>query len=88
MLHILRRDGMLVFSIPASAEPQANAEAAMAGFFSRIELESASSRDNTTTMQYVFSGLKRPVPELVAALTEKAGAKSVNVYLDRPGGIR
>ena len=54
----------------------------------RHRLESAACRDGTASYQFVFSGLKEGVPELQAELAARAPLRSLNVFLDRPGGLR
>ena len=85
----LRRDGVLILTLPA-AEAQAKAEAigqVLAEHLPRCTLESSSTRDGLSTSQYVFGGL-RDAAALQKALSEAAPFTAVNVFLDRPGGIR
>ena len=86
----VRRDGLLVLSLPAAAaaEKAAAVEAALASSFRRHSLESSATRDGSTTWQYVFSGLKGDPSSVQAALAEAAPFTAVNLFLDRPGGIR
>ncbi len=86
----MRRDGILVLTI-GDAEAHRHGPAldqCLAARFKRHRMESASSREGTTSLQYVFSGLRGSVPELQRALSEAAPLQAVNVFLDRPGGIR
>ena len=87
----LRRDGLLVFAMPrdraAAAAPEI--EKALGEETSRHQLETLASNGPTTTWQVVFSGLRNGASALQARLEGIGGAGcSVNVYLDRPGGIR
>lgn len=85
----LRRDGVLILTLPAG-EAQAKAEAidkVLAEHLPRYTLESSSTRDGLSTSQYVFGGL-RDAGALQKALAEAAPFTAVNVFLDRPGGIR
>ena len=85
----LRRDGVLVLAVPVE-EGRAKAEAierVLADHLARYTLESASTREGVATSQYVFGGL-RDAAALQKALFEVAPFVSVNVFLDRPGGIR
>jgi hypothetical protein len=86
----LRRDGLLVLALDA-AEASAkfrDIEAFLDGKTRRHILESSSTRSGQTTYQYVFSGLVGDVAELQASLSALAPFTSINVFLDRPGGIR
>ena len=86
----LKRDGVIVFTTTA-ADAQAHmpaVEACLTGNVKRHCMESASTRDGIATYQYVFSGLKVTVPELQSALAKQVPVQSLNVFLDRPGGIR
>ncbi|MGI5870288.1 MAG: DUF4956 domain-containing protein [Kiritimatiellia bacterium] len=86
----LKRDGVIVFTTPA-ADVQTHmpsVEACLASHVRRHCLESASIRDGIATCQYIFSGLKANVPELQAALGKAIPLQTLNVFLDRPGGIR
>ena len=85
-----RRDGILVLSLPSAvAEGKSTEiEAALAARLRRHSLESAAERDGTTTLQYVFSGLDGSAADLRRELRAVAEVTSVNLFLDRPGGIR
>ena len=85
-----RRDGILVLSLPSAvAEGKSTEiEAALAARLRRHSLESAAERDGTTTWQYVFSGLDGSAADLRRELRAVAEFTSVNLFLDRPGGIR
>ena len=85
----LRRDGVLVLTLPAEAAlaKAAEIEKALADHLPRFTLESASTRNGMSTNQYVFGGLRDPAA-LQKALFEVAPFAAVNVFLDRPGGIR
>ena len=85
-----RRDGLVVLSLADSeaAEKGDAIRAALASSLGRFKLESASSRGGVTTWQYVFTALRGGAEEFQAALARAAEFQSVNVFLDRPGGIR
>lgn len=89
-LRWLGRDGVLVLSLPAAeaAEKAEAIEKALCANLHRHSLESSTTRDGTTTRQYVFSGLSGDPSAFEAALSKAAGFASVNIFLDRPGGIR
>lgn len=84
------RDGVLVLSLP-DAEADAKGAAvreALSRLLGRHRLESAASRGGTTTWQYVFSHLKCDGAEFRGELAKAAAFDSVDLFLDRPGGIR
>ncbi len=85
----LKRDGSLILTLT-----DACAEASMSGIleylkrnFRRTALESSASRDGVTSVQLTFSGLSVEVTELQAGLRRLAPISSIDVFLDRPGGI-
>ena len=86
----LRRDGVLVLTLPAegAAAHVAAVETVLKARLRRHRLESAACRDGTASYQFVFSGLRDSVPELQAELAARAPLRSLNVFLDRPGGLR
>ena len=86
----LRRDGLLVLSLP---DAEADAHAAdvrrvLESRFRRLRGESSSSRDGTTTWQYAVSGVEGGAEDAVRAIRAAAPFTAVNLFLDRPGGIR
>lgn len=85
----LRRDGVLVLTLPAADALAKAPEIArvLAEHLPRHVLESASTRNGMSTNQYVFGGL-RDAYALQKALFDVAPFAAVNVFLDRPGGIR
>ena len=76
----LRRDGVLVLTLPAEAAlaKAAEIDRALAGHLPRYTLESASTRNGMSTNQYVFGGL-RDAAGLQKALLEAAPFSAVNV---------
>ncbi len=90
MLKWMKRDGLVIVTLPK--------DEAMAKFKSldeflhahmrKASLESSSTHAGLTTYQYVFSGLDTDVAELEKGLHDVATLSSVNIFLDRPGGIR
>lgn len=85
-----RRDGLLVLTLPdAEAASKVNAvQAALVSSLGRHRLESSSSRNGMTTWQYVFSGLRGDASDLQRVLAGATSFASVDIFLDRPGGIR
>lgn len=86
----MRRDGMVILNMTDSAAVEA-----MDGITSYVEkhtrhhaLESSSSHDGRTSIQYSFTGMKQGVSEFQAGLRDLADSATINVFLDRPGGIR
>lgn len=86
----LRRDGLLVLSLPdaAAAERGADLRAALRRRFRRTTLESVASREGTTTWQIAFAGLDGAADDALADLRAAAPLTAANLFLDRPGGIR
>ncbi len=86
----LRRAGVLLLALPDSDAETASAEvfAYLDRHLGHSVLESSTSRDGTTSLQLAFSGMKVPVPDLQAGLRRLAPFETINVFLDRPGGIR
>ena len=84
------RDGVLVLVLPdAEAAGKAEAvEACLEKSFRRWVLESTATRGGMTTCQYQFSGLKVKAEGLHADFMAVAPFASVNLFLDRPGGLR
>ncbi|MBQ3811532.1 MAG: DUF4956 domain-containing protein [Kiritimatiellae bacterium] len=86
----IRRDGLLVLSLP---DAEADGRAAELGkvldsLFRGLRIESTSSRDGTTTWQYAVTGVGGGAEDVVRAIRAVAPSASVNLFLDRPGGIR
>lgn len=89
-LRWLRRDGLAIISLP-KAEAIAKFAAVQDFLCAQtrtLSLESASTHDGTTTWQFIFSGLKCDAAELESGLDKVAAVKSLNLFLDRPGGIK
>ncbi len=86
----LRRDGLLVLSLPdkEAAERGADVRAVLRKRFRKTTLESASSRDGQTTWQYAVAGLDGGADAALAELRAAAPGAAANLFLDRPGGIR
>jgi hypothetical protein len=86
----LKRDGMMViiFETPEATAKYKLVEEVIKENFGRYQLESTAVRNGQTSYQYVFSNLKCSVDELQNELMKKAKFIAINVYLDKPGGIR
>ena len=89
-LRWLKRDGLLVLSIP-QAEAEAHIGAVRAYLDKNLReanLESVATHAGTTTYQFIFSGLGGDAAAFECGLRAIAPFSSVNLFLDRPGGIR
>lgn len=84
------RDGVLVLQLPDAEATSAwpRVEACLKQHLGRILLESSSSREGQTSMHLAFSGLKTSAAEVQAALRAVANVGTINLFLDRPGGLR
>jgi hypothetical protein len=51
-------------------------------------LESTSSREGTTSLQFTIAGLKTDVATLISDIRAIVAIDSINVYFNRPGGLR
>lgn len=85
----LRRDGVLVITMADDVAEKAMADIGpyLKSKLRRHTMESASRRDGTSSYQFVFSGLKDDASAFQSDLAGLAPLKSINLYLDRPGGI-
>lgn len=91
LYNFFKRDGIFVLTADEAGIPPAQMEeleVVLKACCSRYSLESSATRDGVTSLQYVFSGLKCKVPEFQAKLMQQIAVKSINIFLDRPGGIR
>ena len=86
----LRRDGILVFTIQDALAVSGydKVKECLENRTRAIRLESSSSRDGITSVQMSFSGLKTDVVDLQQDIRTADGIETVNVFLDRPGGLR
>lgn len=85
-----KRDGLLVITLPReeAAAKFAAVRDFLANNISSVTLECSSTHAGMTTYQFVFAGLGVSVAELENGLNGLATVTSVNIFLDRPGGIR
>lgn len=86
----LRRDGMLVvvLDVKEATEKYSEIENIIKENFGRYLLETTAIHNGQASYQFVFSNLKCSVDVLQSKLMEKAKFNTINVYLDKPGGIR
>lgn len=84
------RDGVLVLQLPDAEASAAwpRIEQCLKAHLRRTQLESSASRDGQTSLHLAFSGLKSSVADLQSALRATAPVQTLNVFLDRPGGLR
>lgn len=89
-LRWFRRDGLVILTLPkeAALAKFPALESALRCRTRTLTLESSATHAGQTTYQFVFSGLKGDVASLEAGLNEISQLSSLNVFLDRPGGIR
>ena len=85
-----RRDGVMVIQLPeaslATTWPQV--EGCIKSHVRRILMESSASRDGQCSLHLAFGGLRTSVPELLSALQAILPGQNINLFLDRPGGLR
>ena len=89
-LRWLKRDGLLILSLPQE-EVSARMKDVRVFLDARVRvarLESVSSHAGTTTYQYVLSGIVGDAAVFEGELRAVAPFTAVNLFLDRPGGIR
>lgn len=84
------RDGVLVVQVPDAEATSAwpRVQECLKQHVRRSRVETSSSRDGMTNWHLNFSGLKTNVADLQAGLRAAAPVQTLNVFLDRPGGLR
>ena len=88
-LRWLKRDGLLILSLPKeSAARIKDVQAYLGAHLRSARLESVATHAGTTTYQFVVSGLAGDAAAFEEELRETAPFTAVNLFLDRPGGIR
>jgi len=90
MVKFLKRDGVLIITMSdETAESSMNKILEyLHSNLKWVRMESSSSRDGVTSIQLAFSGLNGEVTGFQHGLRKLAEIKTINVFLDRPGGIR
>ena len=89
-LRWLKRDGLLVLTL-SQEEASAKIDAIRAYLDANLReanLESVATHAGATTYQFVFSGLGGDPAVFEGGLRATAPFTAVNLFLDRPGGIR
>ena len=86
----LKRSGLLIVTLPDDNASESTRQISdlFPAHFGQSRLESASSRDGATSLQWAFSNLKTDVTALQMAVRGCAPVSSMHVYLDRSGGQR
>lgn len=86
----LKRDGLLILTLPkeTAIAKYKEIEALLLDKTTRLTLESTSTHSGATTYQFVFSGIKEDVATFEGELSKVAEFTQINIFLDRPGGIR
>ena len=88
-LHRVQRDGILVVTLPTwEAAKLPAVEEYLKKSFRSYRLESSADREDNTTFQYAFTGLRPSTADFNAGLRELASFRSIHLVMDRPGGIR
>ena len=89
-LRWLKRDGLLVISLPQEEATAkiADVRAFLNANLRQATLESVATHAGITTYQFVFSGLGGDPATFENGLRATAKFSAVNLFLDRPGGIR
>lgn len=88
---LFRRGGMITLSLPDDAAPTAMdaIEKVLAGRLAHHSTLSCASNGGETNVQLSFSGLDGDACSLQKAIRNAAPqVKTVNVFMDRPGGFR
>jgi hypothetical protein len=86
----LKRSGLLIVTLPdaAAVDSMERLTRLFQEHTGHSRLESSSSRDGATSLQWAFSGLKTDVAVLQAAVRNAGPISSMHVHLDRSGGQR
>ena len=89
-LRWLKRDGLLVLSLPKDDAPGSIKAIRdyLDAHLREVRLESVATHAGTTTYQFVFNGLGEDPAAFESGLRATAAFSSVSIFLDRPGGIR
>jgi len=88
LARFFKRDGLLVMTLPDTAiGNMEKVTAVLDRHLTRHSVQSAASREENTSLQVTFSGLKTDVGQLQDDLRRSLAVTSVQTYLDRPGGL-
>lgn len=85
-----RRDGLLVVTLPDATADDGLRQLTdlLSRQTGRQRLESSSSREGATSLQFAFTSLRGDVATLQESVRGVAGVQAVQIFLDRPGGLR
>lgn len=83
------RDGMIIISLPEEEVRRnlSGIESCARESARHCFLESSSSKNGVTSLQFSFSGLQGTIGDLQQRLDGAAKLDSVNIFFNRPGGI-
>ena len=85
----LKRDGMIVVTVPAGGTFSADElSALLQRHLRRHAVQSVGVQGGKVSVQVTFSGLKTEAVSLQEEIVRAFAAETVHVFLDRPGGMR
>jgi hypothetical protein len=85
-----RREGMLLLNLADDVYESHAAKLAnkLRGYFSNLRLESISSVEGTTNLEYIFSGVeKRDWETFQKELHNEVPCNKINIFFSRPGPV-
>ncbi len=86
----LQRDGLMVLTLnprdSASVDP--DLDVVLRRHFKRHAIQSVTSQGEQTSMQITFSGLKSGVMQVREDLGQTLSVTGINLFLERPSGLR
>jgi hypothetical protein len=84
------RDGLMILSMNNDHAPVGLPMICqyLDGQTTHNKLESSSSRDGVTLVQFSFTGLKKQVSEIQSEIKKLSDVHSMQIFFSRPGGIR
>lgn len=86
---LFKRDGLLILTLPRQAgDSLGTLEGLLKQHVRRFSVQHVSQRGEETSVQVTFSGLRTDALQLQETLRGHLSAESVNIHLDRPGGMR
>jgi len=85
-----KRDGLLMLTMPdkAAAAMMPQIKEYLQTNTKQHVLESSASHDDKTSVQYSFTSLTKEAVDLQSGLKAFGDLSTVNVFFDRPGGIK
>jgi len=83
-------DGIMIISSTNEMESEALSSIIdyIQGSTKHSRLESTTRRDGRTSLQFAFAGMKIDMPSLISGLEAIAESLEVDIYFNRPGGLR